>query len=94
MDKTGFYIGARKDQLYITKRKRTYLFSMPQNRESVTAIEAISATSAYLPTFLTLNRQNHIASWYSQAKLNNKTVITVSPTSYSEFQIIRLAYIG
>lgn len=43
MDETGFRIGIAKDQLVVTKRKRVHCFSMPENRESATAIEAISA---------------------------------------------------
>lgn len=87
MDETGFRIGAGKDQLCVTKRRRAQLFSMPENRESATAIEAISAGGAFLPAFLILSGQNHMASWYSQAELDDETVITVSPTGYSNDEI-------
>ena len=40
MDETGFRIGAGKDQLCVTKRKRAHLFSMPENREAATAIDS------------------------------------------------------
>jgi len=41
IDETGFRIGVGKNQLIITKRKRTHNFSLPENRESATAVEAI-----------------------------------------------------
>jgi phosphoglycolate phosphatase-like HAD superfamily hydrolase len=43
MDETGFRIGMGKDQLIVTKRKRAHYFGIAENRESATAIEAISA---------------------------------------------------
>ena len=39
----GFQIGVGKDQMVVTKRKRAHYFSLPTNRESATAVEAISA---------------------------------------------------
>ena len=85
MDETGFC--AEKDQLCVTKRKRAHFFSMPENRGAATAIEAISVTGAFLPAFLILSGQNHMASWYSQAELHDETVITVSPIGYSNDEI-------
>ena len=35
MDETDFQIGMGKDQLIITKRKRTHYFGLPENRELV-----------------------------------------------------------
>jgi hypothetical protein len=43
MDETGFQIGVGKDQMVVTKRRRAHYFSLPTNRESATAVEAISA---------------------------------------------------
>ena len=83
MDETGFRIGIGKDQLIVTKRNRTHLFSMPENRESATAIEAISAGGKYLPAFLILSSQVDMSNWYIQPELDDATVITLSPTGYS-----------
>lgn len=55
MDETGFRIGAGKNALIVTKRKRAHYFSLPTNRESATAIEAISAGGAVIPAFLILS---------------------------------------
>ena len=57
MDETGFRIGVGKDQLIVTKRKRAHYFGILENRESATAIEAISAGGQYIPAFLILAGQ-------------------------------------
>ena len=64
MDETGFRVGVGKDQFSVTKRKSTNLFSMPDDRESATAFEAISATGQFLPAFLILSGQVHMVNWY------------------------------
>ncbi|CAG9950794.1 unnamed protein product [Clonostachys rosea f. rosea IK726] len=44
MDETGFRIGMKSNAMIITKRKRAHYFALPENRESATAVEAISAS--------------------------------------------------
>ncbi|KJZ68221.1 hypothetical protein HIM_12386 [Hirsutella minnesotensis 3608] len=66
MDETGFRVGVGKDQLIVTKRKRSHYFSIPENRESATLIEAISAARRFTPAFIILAGQNHMANWYHQ----------------------------
>ncbi|KJK73638.1 hypothetical protein H634G_11103 [Metarhizium anisopliae BRIP 53293] len=87
MDETGFRIGIGKDQLIVTKRKRAHLFSMPENRESATAIEGISAAGRHLPAFLILTGQKHMERWYHTKELDNNTKITVSSSGYSNDEI-------
>ena len=87
MDETGFRIGIGKDQLIVTKRKRAHLFSMPENRESATAIEAISAGGSYIPAFLILSGQVHMSNWYQQPELEDETIIALSSTGYSNDEI-------
>ncbi|KAM4067405.1 Tc5 transposase DNA-binding domain-containing protein [Hirsutella rhossiliensis] len=65
MDETGFRIGVGKDQLIVTKRKRAHYFGIPENRESATDIEAISAGGACIPPFLILSGQMHMSSCIS-----------------------------
>jgi hypothetical protein len=55
MDETDFRIGVGKDQLIVTKRKKTHYLSLPESRESATAIEAISAGGEVIPAFLILS---------------------------------------
>jgi site-specific DNA-cytosine methylase len=61
MDETGFRIGMGKDQLIVTQRKWTHYFGLPENRESTTAIECISAAGEFLPLFLILSGTLHMA---------------------------------
>ena len=64
MDETGFRIRVSKNQFIVTKRKRAHYFGIPENRESTTAIEAISTGGHHIPAFLILSGQMHMAQWY------------------------------
>ncbi|KJZ71080.1 hypothetical protein HIM_09499 [Hirsutella minnesotensis 3608] len=83
MDETGFRIGVGKDQLIVTKRARAHYFGIPENRESATAIEAISASGEVIPAFLILAAQMHMTSWYQIPELDQETVIRPTPSGYS-----------
>ncbi|KAI6778341.1 transposase [Emericellopsis cladophorae] len=87
MDETGFRIGIGKDQSIVTKRKRLHLFGMPENRESATAIECISAAGVVIPAFLILSGQVHMDQWYRLSELSPHTKITLSSSGYSNDQI-------
>ncbi|KAM4061549.1 DDE superfamily endonuclease [Hirsutella rhossiliensis] len=87
MDETGFRVGVGKDQLIVTKRKRSHYFSVPENRESATLIEAISAAGRFTPAFIILAGQNHMASWYHQQELDPETVIRPTPSGYTNDEI-------
>lgn len=83
MDETGFRIGIGKDQLIVTKRKKAHYFGIPENRESATAIECVSAGGNYLPAFLILSGQLHMAQWYQLEELHPETAIRLAPNGYS-----------
>ncbi|ODA78131.1 hypothetical protein RJ55_06735 [Drechmeria coniospora] len=83
MDETGFQIGVGKDQLVVTRRRRAQYFGLPTNRESATAIEAVSAGGKVVPLFLILSGQVHMSQWYQVKELEGDTVIGTSPTGYS-----------
>ena len=87
MDETGFQIGVRKNQLVITKRRRARYLGIPTNRESATAIEAISTSGQYTPAFLILSGLVHLARWYKVPELYDDTAICVSATGYSNDQL-------
>lgn len=87
MDETGFRIGVGKDQLIVTKRKRAHYFGIPENRESATAIEAISAGGQYIPAFLIVAGQVHMAQWYAQPELNPDTAIRPTASGYTNDQV-------
>ena len=86
MDETGFRIGAGKDQLVVTKRDRQHYFGLPENRESATSVEAISAAGEHIPAFVILSGQLHMARWF-QPELDEDLVVALSPTGYSNDQL-------
>ena len=69
MDETGFRIGIGRDQLVITKQQRQLYLGVPSNRESATAIEAISGEEQFIPVFLILTGVCHMARWYENPNL-------------------------
>jgi hypothetical protein len=87
MDETGFRIGMGKDQLIVTKRKRVHYFGLPENRESATAIECISAAGEFLPLFLILSGTLHMAQWYQVKELDPRTAIIPISSGYSNDEI-------
>lgn len=87
MDETGFRIGVGKDQLVITRRTRAQYLGTPENRESATAIEAISAGGSYIPAFLILSGQRHMGNWYRTPELEEDTKIILSDSGYSNDEI-------
>jgi hypothetical protein len=86
-DETGFRIGVGRDQLVITKQQRQLYLEHPTNRESVTAIEAVSAGGAHIPLFLIFSGITHQSSWYSNSELDPNTTIAVSNSGYSNDQL-------
>ena len=60
---------------------------IPTNRESATAIEAISTSGQYTPAFLILSGLVHLARWYKVKELHDDTAIYVSTTGYSNDQL-------
>ena len=83
MDETGFQIGVGKNQFIVTRRQRAHYFGIPENRESATAIEAISAGGQYIPAFLILSGQVHMAQWYHIPGLDPDMAIRPTVTGYS-----------
>jgi hypothetical protein len=83
MDETGFRTGVGKDQSVITRRNRAHYFGIPENGESTAATEAISASRQFVPAFLILSGQIHMASWCEIPELDADTAIRPTPTGYS-----------
>lgn len=82
MDETGFRIGVGKGQLIIARQNGAHYFGIPENRESATVVETISAA------FLILSRQMHVASWYYIPELEPDTAIRPASTGNSNDEII------
>jgi hypothetical protein len=88
MDETGFRIGVGRDtQLIITKRRRAHYFSMTENRESATAVEAVSAGGEVCPAFLILSGERHMARMYQQANQDPRACIAVTKTGYTNDEL-------
>jgi len=87
-DETGFRIGVGRDQLVITMQQRQLYLGHLTNRESATAIEAVSAGGAHIPLFLIFSGITHQLSWYySNPKLDPDIIIVVSHSGYSNDQL-------
>mgnify|MGYP000539518526 CR=1 FL=1 len=83
MDETGFQIGVGKSKMVITRRhNKTSHLGVPTNRESATAIEAISVEGEVCPAFLILSGRLHQDGWYKIPELSEKTVIGTSDSGY------------
>lgn len=87
MDETGFRIGVGKSQLIVIKRKRAHYFAIPENRESATALVAISAVGRFCPPFLVLAGQLHMTQWHEQEEVEPETVISTSLSCYSNEEL-------
>jgi hypothetical protein len=83
-DETGFRIGVGRDQLVITKQQRQLYLGHPTNRESVTAIEAVSAGGAHIPLFLIFSGITHQS---SNSELGLGATVAVSHSGYSSNQL-------
>jgi hypothetical protein len=88
MDETGFRIGMKSNAMIITKRKRAHYFALPENRESATAVEAISASGRVIPAFLILSSLTHCANWYHELQgLDPEARVAVAETGYSNDEL-------
>jgi hypothetical protein len=87
MDETGFCIGVGKDQMVVTRKSKSSYLGIPTNRESATAIEAISTSKQYIPAFLILSGAVHLGRWYEIQTLDPDTTLTVSLTGYSNDEL-------
>ncbi|KAM4061765.1 hypothetical protein HRG_011777 [Hirsutella rhossiliensis] len=92
MDETGFRIGIGRDQVVVTKSRRSQYFGIEENRESATAVEAISADGRYIPAFLILSGKVHLEQWYGIKELDGDTLIGVTETGFTNDQL-NLAWI-
>jgi hypothetical protein len=93
MDETGFRIGVGKNQFVITKRRRQHYLGVPENLESATAIEAISASGGYIPAFLILSGQMHQAQWYRIPELDPHTKLVTSESGYLMTRLALSSYV-
>jgi hypothetical protein len=92
MDETGFYISILNEKIVIIylNTKAIYLVD-PDNRELLTIIETISASSKVIILFLILKGEILLEKYFNN-NLNTKLVFTISFTRYIN-NILSLKYI-
>ncbi|KGQ02871.1 hypothetical protein BBAD15_g11910 [Beauveria bassiana D1-5] len=86
MDESGFRIGVSKDELVITKSRHKQYFASPENRESATVIEAISAAGAFIPAFVIVAGKQQMGRWYSD-ELYAAMKVSVTSSGYTNDEI-------
>ena len=65
MDETGFQIGYRKQGFCVSKKRKARPIAIPTNRETATAVEAISAAGRVIEPFLILKGKCQIGRWHT-----------------------------
>ena len=88
-DETGFRIRVGRAQRIITRdaHRKAYIPD-PDNRESFTAIETISGDGHVLPPMLILSSTQHLEKWFFDGGLEDKTLVAVTETGYTNDDIL------
>jgi hypothetical protein len=87
MDETGFRVGILGGEKVIVPRAIKQLYTLsPENRISITIIEAVSATRQKIPPILVVLGKIHMESWYPK-NLNGDELILLSETGYSNSKL-------
>jgi hypothetical protein len=85
-DETGFRIGIGKDQWIITyEPNRRHFMAAPDNRESMTAIEAVNADGDVIPPMLIIQGSQFLARYFLD--LPDRYCIATSDTGYANDEI-------
>ena len=67
MDETGFRIGILGGERVIVPRTAKELYTLsPENRLSITIVEAVSTVGGVIPLVLVLLAKIHMESWYHE----------------------------
>jgi hypothetical protein len=92
MDETGFRIGIGKGHYILTEHpERAHCLPIASNRESLTAVEAISAAGNAAPAMLVISAKTHQAAWFES--LHDDTLVGVADTGYMNDELM-LAWIA
>jgi hypothetical protein len=87
-DETGFRVGVGRATQVITRvaRSRKMYYPDPENRGSLTSIEAVSAGGAAIPLMLIIQGKVHDERWY-QDRLHPATRVGLSDTGYTNDEL-------
>jgi hypothetical protein len=87
MDETSFQIGIPGGEEVIVPRTVTELYTAsPENRTSITIIEAVSACGKVTPPVLIIPAKTHMDSWYNEG-LYGTELILLSESGYTNDQL-------
>jgi hypothetical protein len=87
MDETGFRIGIPGGERVIVPRTAKQLYTQsPENRISITIIEAVSAGGQTISPVLVVPGKIHMEAWYPE-NLGGNELILLSETGYSNSQL-------
>jgi len=87
MDETGFRIGIPGGEEVIVPNGVTELYTAsPENRTSITIIEAVSAVGKVTPPVLIIPGKVHMESWYHES-LQGTELILLSESGFSNDQL-------
>ncbi|KAM4061289.1 DDE superfamily endonuclease [Hirsutella rhossiliensis] len=85
MDETGFRIGIGRDQVVVTKSRRSQYFGIEENRDDF-------CRWSIHPCVLILSGKVHLEQWYGIKELDGDTLIGVTETGFTNDQL-NLAWI-
>lgn len=87
MDETGFQIGIPGGEQVIVPHGVTELYTgSPENRASITVIEAVSASGRVTPLILIIPGKVHMDSWYHPSLVGTEQVL-LSESGYTNDQL-------
>jgi hypothetical protein len=87
MDETGFRIRIPGGERVIVPRAATELYTpSPENRTSITILEAVSAVGGVIPPVLIIPGKIHMDSWY-HTSLEGTELILLSESGYFNSQL-------
>jgi transposase len=87
MDETGFRIGIPGGERVIVPRAAKELYTpSPENRTSITILEAVSATGEVIPPVLVIPGKIHMDSWY-HSNLQGTELVVLSDSGFSNSQL-------
>ena len=87
MDETGFRIGIPGGERVIVPRAANELYTpSPENRTSITILEAVSAVGKVIPPVLVIPGKIHMDSWY-HANLQGTELVLLSDSGFSNSQL-------
>ena len=88
VDETGFRIGCGRVQYVLTRSSQKIYGADPDNRESLTSVECISAAGFVLPPMLILAGKLHLEKWFQdEIGLPRDTLFAVSDSGSSNDEL-------